>query len=1330
MLNIDYALVPFTHEDREQAEQEIAERIDSGRVPQTKRGQEGRVVVLNPDPVQTDHQVPDELRPFLRRIMMPCQEGSLHLKAEKIFNQIKEPADPLYVIVLELESEFRELVPFLDCINRLRAQHPQLKLVLSGHIDHLIHKFHQILEDSHNTLLLNRMGGKNAVEVDSKEALDGIISTQEDQVVFSTPFFSQLRIATHGGKETQTYNLSQLKSLFPIFGVGEAVEVQVDRGRKERMMVIDIPLDAIKTFQFRPDRSPEFYGVRINGSNIPTRHFGDEKLEYRWVPMKTIEAFIKRPPGRKMEDVEMGNVRALRINTLTMEVAFVLDQGDEVISLESIDSVAIKRRTPLNRRQISEGLGAEDEVSTIVFDKLVRPQSFSMDANPVHQTIRRAFLGSLIRDEVENSRKLEIYTSRLAVGVVGPLAGQLLKILRRFGLEKLISPDSFYYLCDDPENMPDFHGTPERFEAHFASLVETLKGIFGDEEGQGLRMGDIAYNLPITTEWIDTELATFDNVTGPELEAAYHEMGILANFITHEFQRTFNEQGDNVGLFSKMEDCRTAGLMAKWMADIKQGAYGRLLPEDIHPDVIIFANEQHKKENDHRFFFPSIAATQLIKDKATQDLFAEMDYDFSVLLEDEMALAVHICRDTGVMEPTAEDMASVFHQRQGVAQGHLKELEESLRAYDDTASPIYQKMLKKEEEEFHQRFQNLLEDQKQIDAELTTLGKTFGNLFEQVAPALQKEGFGANSLKQGAEPKPGEEQEVVKATGSLADKAYRSMHGKVASMNDAFSLMIKQFEQIPNALKSLIQRQHQWQRGVAMRHEAEYIEKWEMNAVGRMTHYQELPKGEWDSLLTRLEGPLENARNEMKQASNRVAQQQRNTLRVISSQLAMLMAAKDRVASLSSSRTLSKPKVLLNKAESVSAQMLEIAKGLAILTGKVLQILESLEQARVRRERQQAHILQLQQDKAVLKSLLSGEKLPPSSDFPAPQKVPPDEELAKQKSQWQTLREQLKKIPKTLGGLQKDADEKFRVTRGETAQYNRVREQHHNISKVTARMSRLREAQQGLIERKSMMELEKADLPDRVRELYMPARKKLLLDIFIPEDRKRTGQYQKMQGLIKSVINLSQEHIRNVYLDRAIFRRFYSRQFVQGWMINHDPNSPSLATLRNIQPSFNLMLQSFRHNFTLNGMEKQLWPELHTMPHMSVQEMMTRIEGLAKQAKSARINYAILPCTLPTRDGLNLIKRKDDLYEGVPQLVLIFVTKFDPTLLNTDHVLRENYFKALKHNVVINVDGREVIDNSRAIAARIVRETIGCVIDMQRVEELSDDEQAVKRSQV
>ena len=114
---------------------------------------------------------------------------------------------------------------------------------------------------------------------------------------------------------------------------------------------------------------------------------------------------------------------------------------------------------------------------------------------------------------------------------------------------------------------------------------------------------------------------------------------------------------------------------------------------------------------------------------------------------------------------------------------------------------------------------------------------------------------------------------------------------------------------------------------------------------------------------------------------------------------------------------------------------------------------------------------------------------------------------------------------------------------------------------------------------------------------------------------------------------------------------------------------------------------------------------------------MASVENMANSSSPHQFDYLVLPPTTPLMEGLNMMVRKDRWFHGVPQLVMVFITKFDGNLLRRDDSVRDAYFKALKHNVVINVDGHTVVDNPRSIAMRLLQESLGCCIDIPDIEE-------------
>jgi len=130
--------------------------------------------------------------------------------------------------------------------------------------------------------------------------------------------------------------------------------------------------------------------------------------------------------------------------------------------------------------------------------------------------------------------------------------------------------------------------------------------------------------------------------------------------------------------------------------------------------------------------------------------------------------------------------------------------------------------------------------------------------------------------------------------------------------------------------------------------------------------------------------------------------------------------------------------------------------------------------------------------------------------------------------------------------------------------------------------------------------------------------------------------------------------------------------------------------------------------------------QIPQLSNQGVPQILATIENLVRVVERGQFDFLVLPPTLDFGEGLRLILRKDALYEGVPRLVLIFVTKFPPQRLRQDAELRDLYFRAVKHNVVLNIDGHEVVDNPRSIGLRLLQETLGSAADLPDVEEPPD----------
>lgn len=407
---------------------------------------------------------------------------------------------------------------------------------------------------------------------------------------------------------------------------------------------------------------------------------------------------------------------------------------------------------------------------------------------------------------------------------------------------------------------------------------------------------------------------------------------------------------------------------------------------------------------------------------------------------------------------------------------------------------------------------------------------------------------------------------------------------------------------------------------------------------------------------------------------------------------------------------------MVAQADTLRKTLIEISKNAHTLAGRSVELQQSQEQIRLRKRRQLEHFYQLRVEESILKAVANDSE--PALPGAQRQDGGTDQaEITRLKENFLKQKQNLEKARVLLVRSVKGVEEALVGVKGQAAEYSRFKERREELIRVTSRKQRLRESFHGLTERQTLMDEELGNLPEMVKQLFMPARKKLLVEVFLPEAEKQIGMFGKVQTFLAELMGLSYERVKRHYLDHTIYRRFYARQFLRGGAYAPDPASPLHHTMHNVQPALRMLLRAYQHNYKRldkKGVERLTLPLLS---YQAPREILASLEKMANTEGYRQFDYLVLPPTLPFMDGLNLINRKDVFFKGVPNLVLVFITKFETPLLRRDETMREAYFKAIKHNVIINVDGRIIVDNPRAIGMRLLRETLGCAIDIPDVED-------------
>ncbi|MFI5400046.1 MAG: hypothetical protein ACHQZQ_03215 [SAR324 cluster bacterium] len=1319
MLEIDYSLVALGEQDRAAIVAEVARKIKAGVVPTLDKTKPGKVVVLNPDPVQTVHHVPDELRVQIRRGLVSTTEGSIPLRAERLFADVVGGTEPLVALIIEVQTDFPALGEFLDYIPALRARFPDCAVFLNGTVPNIMEKFRQVLSAGRTTLTLSYPDARGTLDIDDPDELSLASSATERGLTFTQPFFSQIRIVMDKSGKAQAFNFEGLRKLHGVFGHGEAKEVDLGGGRKDRVVVVDIPMRLIRDMQFRQDRGLEFHGIVQEKRTILSRHFEQEKLELKMIPMRSIEAFLKKAPGQDVERVDVAKAKVLRVNCFNGQVTLLTTQQGNQISLQDAKLLAIRRRSA-PKLKMPEGWDAPRAgvPSVIQFDKVVLPGTKLARLEPIQQAVQEHFYARLLMGEATQTRKQDAFARRLKVGAVGPLAAQTIKLLRRFGLERLIDAASFHYVCDQPAQLPTYTTTPQRYSQHFDALVAQIKEIAQIGQEHNVRLNDINHRLPICTEWIDADRVSFETVSAEDLGTVYHELGALSSFIGHEFQSTYDLDRDDLEFFEKIRICRTAALLAKWLSEYRRGTYGSAFQPNQYPDVVFLGTAQDKEENDTRYFFPSLACSELFQDPDNRKLFSKIDYEFSVFLEEQLAMGDHQARQEGHANPQFEQIAGYLEQRQKEAERERDVLTEQAMKLDSADSPEYQAILKEEEEAYHDRYRAYLADREKVAVAHQELDARFFDLVRNLHGALNLPPDPDPGWLAGDEPDPGCVDRPILAAlkarrNQLQPELERNAGAVSARIREALTLC----HEIAAAKLQLLQSHRQWQNAILQRGLAEGVRQVARGSAERIALARRTPAGDLENHLKHAQSQLTDIEGELRAGESQmvtVRREQARTLQQIQRTAAGLISHMDKTAHAAPDLAAS-----LNLAPVLAQRAGQIEQLLAGLKAKREEWMQQSASSFLRRQRLTLRRFEIGMDAAVLKALVEGrtpQPLEPSLAEPPKGLEALEREFSDQVAHLDALHPRLAELTRSLGS-------QSGKVRGQHRLFLQFEAQRDELEKLSAKKARMRKTAVGLNERRSMMDADLADLPTRLREQFIPARKKLLLGVFIPDLQKRIYYFRQANAFLGELLNLPYERVRQLYLDRAIFRRFSSHQFVYGLQVTHDAVVANAAGLRNVNAAISQYFRTLQYNYGKSHPKLAPYLKLDKVAALDPPRILARLRMLPAEAALDSPSYLILPSTLPMPQAVKLMNQKDALFLGVPRCVLVYIGKFDAGMLQADGALRDEYFQALRHNVIVNIDDKKVVDNPRTIALRLLDDTLGCAFDTTRVDEIPEEAQ-------
>ncbi len=1314
MLEIDYNLLPLSEEENAQIAARAFALARRGKTPPISPASYGRVVVINPYEGFTLHHVPDDLRRPLRRAMVSLYDASKLQSGSQLADQILESSDePIYHIVLELHSDFPGIVSFFEQMPRIRRRHPYCRLLIHGNMMRVHDFLTSLLEQGGTSCELHFQHVEEGILLEDKEGLEALLLELPRYPAYPNPFFSTLRI--RAGGSAADYDISTMKKLYPFFGVGHIEELDLSGKLREKLIVLDIPVSAIEFIRFSKERGEAFRGVRLGGELVTTENFREAGLEERDIPFSMVQAIYRQLPGRGEDEILIDRVRALRVNCFDGHISFLWKPRAAYVPLYEVRGMRLHLNSG-NGGGLEELEADSGGAGTVVsIDSAVITERGQPRFGDVRAAVRRDFLRHIFEENLGRQAKLQRYAEKLKIACLGPMAAQAIKLMRPYGLDQLIPEESLYYLCDSYRQIPEYPKTQQRVERLFDSALKSLKELFGNEESAGVKTGLITHRLPLINEWVRGETPLLKDAGAEQLDTIYKEIRIFLGFAESELQRLDRTPEASNLFFARLEECRGLSLRVRHLANLIGGQYGRLPTRDSFPDFVFFGTDADMLENRQEFYLPGLALSTLFKGKENQALFHTEDFEFGVFLKEQLAILAYVQSQEMGKASETEFQDNYFDERIAETEREIEKLEETSQTAE--APPAEETITGMTEA--HRSEAEAFRNDRDLQAEkLQTQEDDYFQALKAVNAYLRDEGSEADLLLAGDDYIGTLDRQLVKKSqGFLAE-----MRSLVKANLGAANALIKQKrDQLTAFLKAFTRMQ----KAMFAHLQAEYV--WELHKG-----YEKALPGLLDTLNTiartaakELPAVGENLARRKKLAGEELAGLEGELNRGVEKNQQTMVAirenhrglASDLAKPLHSETGDGAPGEVLGAIESRLKNAEESLQKMATAAETSRETVENLRTLYRRKSavtlsayacRNEQVMLERGKERSRLQRMMGSRIAEPPIPVTGLDKRQDPARLVEEKekftSEWRSASKTLLDF-----GQRAEEIESVRTTLGEYQNFQQV---YGSFRSAVRRKMLGQHAMGNINARIALLEKETENLEAFIHEHMVPAHAEFARRVHLPESRKRVEFFHRAKAFVGEVRGIKFEELQREFLDRGIFRRFHAAQFVQGGYFGLNPDLPVFAKLGNLMQGIFLFHRSLAQALGKTGVPADD-VRLTKLPSERPPGIIQFIEEQHQLRSEHRFAYLVLPGTLSFSQALEIIQHKENVFSGLPQLILIYISKFDSTLVREDSDLRERYFNAVKHNVIINIDEFQVVDNPKAIGERLLQDTLGCAHDFK-----------------
>ncbi|MDH4120154.1 MAG: hypothetical protein OEV94_00395 [Deltaproteobacteria bacterium] len=1310
MLDINFDLISLDDADREELARQAALLSRRRQLPPVPPSRHGRFAVVNPDAGSSLHQIPYDLRKPLRRVMVPVMEAGRNLSADAVAERVlAETGEPLHGLLIELHNDFPALDDFLNLLPMVAERQPGCLFYLHGdgpRINALIRRLVEGNAPGRPKAALGFPLDPAWIPLETPDQLGPVFASPPRYPTFPGQTFSLIQVRGENG-QVHTITPANARKFVPMYGMNNLEELDLPEVQREALQALEIPLQRVVSVRMAAPPPRNLAGVVMGGMAVGAPRFAEKGLTEHDIPLERLTALVRKRQVHQPESIPLARCRSLRMLCRDGSLTLVWRPAADYLPLQDLE-----------RLRLTWGEG--EAARSLAFRQVVVTEPAQPHPARIQGAIRQGFLETLYSMNLVHTIKLKKYARNLKIACLGPMAAQTLKMILPLGLKPYLPPTGFYFLTDQMEEMANYQTFQRRVEELYTQLIRQLGELFARHPDNPFDPAGVNHRMPHLLDWVEGQAPAFSALNREMLDNLYNEIRSFLDYCETTYTHADPRMGDGEDLLNRLDLCHSSLLLTRQLANLVSGRYGRFFQEGEYPDFVFFGTGVEMKVNGQSWFLPGMALDNMFPPGAVGQQFSRGDYGFSLFVEDQMAIVESLRRQEMDFQMSQKSVDQYFQQRREEARGRLNELIHAAQPEHQENSAQWTANYQRMEQTHRREEQRVKEDLEKVRHALAQAESAYFDVLAEVHRYLEAEThhLDADELLAGTDYMDNLDKRLSHHGEKLAERLFEAqtealeqIGQETAARREELTHFLEAFAEAQKALFPFFKADH-------ARQEQALLADSMGGLLARLTQLAQLPNAQLEQAANDIQHRRQDVQREMNRLNNHLDQV------TAKSQQAMMNVGEkmDRVRQRLEPITVYKgggmlPEDMAGEMRRRRGEAADLLKEVAATAKESHEALANALKALYQNQREKNRLLyQTANELAMVKMAAEGNRprtvTAPLVPLPAPTVVKGQDQAGENLSKART---RLNTLGENISRPWEDPPSTARLVRA-AQETHAFQEEFLKFMRAVREKRRLQQGALALAGRLEKLRADQAALPRLIRERMIPAYQRLCHRFFIPQAEERMTHFTLAGEFLSQAMKLNYPEFQKAFLDRAVFRRFHRAQFKRGAQYGLDPDHPLFLRLRNIPPALALFFRAAKLSLEdPQGKTGQVITDKLPMAHPD--EILAWVEQQSKAKQDQRYGYLVLPPSLSLPQALEIILRKERIMKGLPRLVVMYVSAFNHQVLQENQELRDKYFQAVHHNVIVNILGPGMVNNPAAIGQVLIANTLGSAFDLERVQQ-------------